>query len=369
MKILLRLFNIVIFPLTLVLGLLLTLSGLAPNFSAESGSVMALLGLAFPVLFLLNALLLLYWALQLKWRTLFPLAFGLLHLGQASLYVQWNDNQSTDEAGLRVATYNTQLLGHYSGEGSEDSLKQLMQNHPADVYCFQELYDKGRNMEALMKRLARSVGFRYHAHYQLVPGRPYGMGIISRYEILKSKPLLFGDSSGNMAMWANVRIPSQQEGVQDWTVRVYNVHLQSFRLHRSDYDLVSEGFESDSTQVERSKGLVQRLSKAYSLRSGQAEILRQSLDECPHTKLVMGDFNDVPVSYSYRLIARSLRDAFVESGRGLEGTYKGPFPSFRIDYVLFASPLKCLHYQSHSQVPGDHKWVEAGFSTGDLFAN
>ncbi len=372
MKLLLKVFNMLVFPLTLIVGLLLTLSGLAPNFSGQQSSVMPLLGLAFPLLFLLNALLLLYWGLQLKWRSLFPLAFGFLHLGQASLYLQWNSEaKAANGPSIRVATYNTQLLGHYSGEGSEDSLKALMREHEADVYCFQELYDKNRNLEALVKRLAQSRGFKHYAHYQLVAGRPYGMGIVSKYPIVKSKALPLEDASGNMAMWADIDFPQYLgEGeLSDTRVRVYNLHLQSFRLHKGDYELIRDRFDGDSLEIEQSKGLVHRLSAAYQLRVGQSDKVRESLDNCPYPKWVLGDFNDVPVSYTYRVLSMGLRDAFVEAGQGLETTYKGPFPSFRIDYALYSSPFRCTEYQSFSEVPGDHRWVQARLIMPSSFAD
>ena len=74
--------------------------------------------------------------------------------------------------------------------------------------------------------------------------------------------------------------------------------------------------------------------------------VKNELAECRYPKIVVGDFNDVPVSYTYREISSGLNDAFVESGSGLETTYKGPFPSFRIDYILFSDPFKCEHYKS-----------------------
>ena len=86
-----KLINIIAFPATIVLATLLMLSGLVPTVSPDTNSWLPLLGLAFPVLFLLMVLALIYWLIQLKWRSLFALSCLLLNLGQASLYIQWND--------------------------------------------------------------------------------------------------------------------------------------------------------------------------------------------------------------------------------------------------------------------------------------
>ena len=50
--------------------------------------------------------------------------------------------------------------------------------------------------------------------------------------------------------------------------------------------------------------------------------------------MVVGDFNDTPVSYAYRKIRKGLNDSFVNSGYGAGFTYKGNYPPNRIDYIL-----------------------------------
>lgn len=86
-----KLLNIIAFPATVVLGLLLMVSGLVPSISPATNSWLPLLGLAFPVLFLLMLFTFVYWLMQRKWRSLFALSCLLLNLGPMSLYVQWND--------------------------------------------------------------------------------------------------------------------------------------------------------------------------------------------------------------------------------------------------------------------------------------
>ena len=91
-----KLINIIAFPATIVLAILLMLSGLVPTVSPDTNSWLPLLGLAFPILFLLMVLALIYWLIQWKWRSLFALSCLLLNLGQASLYIQWNDLKTKD---------------------------------------------------------------------------------------------------------------------------------------------------------------------------------------------------------------------------------------------------------------------------------
>jgi endonuclease/exonuclease/phosphatase family metal-dependent hydrolase len=62
-----------------------------------------------------------------------------------------------------------------------------------------------------------------------------------------------------------------------------------------------------------------------------------------------------------------MKDAFCEAGRGLETTYKGSMPSFRIDYILYDNPMRAIQYESEREVPSDHKLITAELQIGDLF--
>jgi endonuclease/exonuclease/phosphatase (EEP) superfamily protein YafD len=105
----------------------------------------------------------------------------------------------------------------------------------------------------------------------------------------------------------------------------------------------------------------------YQRRAEQVNLVKESMLACDFPKIVCGDFNDIPVSYTYRELSAGMKDAFSEAGRGLETTYKGSMPSFRIDYILFDNPMRAIHYQSVAEVPSDHKWIAAKLQIGDLF--
>ena len=56
-----------------------------------------------------------------------------------------------------------------------------------------------------------------------------------------------------------------------------------------------------------------------------------------------------------------------KAGRGLETTYKGSMPSFRIDYLLFDNPMRAVSYRSIKEVPSDHKLLVTELQVGQLF--
>ncbi len=401
-----KLINIIAFPATVILAILLMLSGFVPTISPETNSWLPLLGLAFPVFFALMVVAFFYWLLQGKWRSLFALSCLLLNLGQASLYIQWNDlnaeTQGSKNASdglenkqegdgpvnkealdmnakkLKIITYNTQLFGLYQNESSVDivnteympamdSFLQVLKKENADVVCLQEVYAKAGGLKALALFLKAEGCYDHSQTYTLSERRPYGMIVLSKYAIKRWKPLPLGSNTGNMAMWFDIEIPSEYAFLRNAQIRIYNLHLQSFRFAKKDFEVMQKQKEQKEIDLEGSKGIISRLRLGYQRRAQQVGIVKQSVLNCDLPKVICGDFNDIPVSYSYRQLSAGMRDAFVEAGRGLETTYKGSMPSFRIDYVLFDNPMRALNYKSINEVPSDHKLLVAELQVGQLF--
>ena len=391
-----KLINIIAFPATIVLAILLMLSGFVPTISPETNSWLPLLGLAFPVFFVLMVLFFIYWLVQGKWRSLFALSCLLLNLGQASLYIQWNDENAGAKGAVNVSNgkedkedgggpidkemldMNAQLFGLYQNESSldivnteympaMDSFLRVLKAENADVVCLQEVYAKAGGLKALARFLKAEGGFDYSQTYTLSDRRPYGMIVLSKYLIKRWKPLSLGANTGNMAMWVDIEIPSEYKFLRNARIRIYNLHLQSFRFAKKDYEVMQKQTQQKEIDMEGSKGIITRLRLGYQRRAQQVGIVKQSVLDCDFPKVICGDFNDIPVSYSYRQLSAGMRDAFVEAGRGLETTYKGSMPSFRIDYLLFDNPMRAVSYRSIKEVPSDHKLLVTELQVGQLF--
>jgi endonuclease/exonuclease/phosphatase (EEP) superfamily protein YafD len=170
-----------------------------------------------------------------------------------------------------------------------------------------------------------------------------------------------------MAMWVDIEIPSEYKFLRNARIRIYNLHLQSFRFAKKDYEVMQKQTQQKEIDMEGSKGIITRLRLGYQKRAQQVGIVKQSVLDCDFPKVICGDFNDIPVSYSYRQLSAGMRDAFVEAGRGLETTYKGSMPSFRIDYLLFDNPMRAVSYRSIEEVPSDHKLLVTELQVGQLF--
>ena len=390
-----KLLNLIAFPATVVLGLLLMVSGFVPSISPATNSWLPLLGLAFPVLFLLMLFTFVYWLMQRKWRSLFALSCLLLNLGPMSLYVQWNDTKDKQQdleiqqasfdkeinvgtQTLKVVTYNAQLFGLYQDESSVgivnteympamDSFLRALKAEQPDILCLQEVYAKAGGLKALARFLKAEGGFDYSQTYTLSNQRPYGMMVLSKHRIKRWQPLSLGPNTGNMAMWVDIELTSPDEHHRNARMRIYNLHLQSFRFAKQDYAVVQQQTTQAQIDVEGSKNIITRLRMGYQRRAAQVDLVKDNMIACDFPKLVCGDFNDIPVSYTYRQLSAGMKDAFCEAGRGLETTYKGSMPSFRIDYLLYDNPMRAIRYHSRNDVPSDHKLLVTELQIGDVF--
>lgn len=390
-----KLLNLIAFPATVVLGLLLMVAGFVPSISPATNSWLPLLGLAFPVLFLLTVLAFLYWIIQRKWRSLFALSCLLLNLGPMSLYVQWNDTKEKETAlqikkesldkeinvgsqSLKIISYNAQLFGLYQDETSVsivnteympamDSFLQVMKSQNADVVCLQEVYAKSGGLKALARFLKAEGNFEYSQTYTLSERRPYGMIVLSKHKIKRWQPISFGPNTGNMAMWVDIEILDEAAARKKSRIRIYNLHLQSFRFAKQDYAVMQKQTKQQAIDIEGSKGIITRLRLGYQHRAEQVDLVKENMIACDFPKIICGDFNDIPVSYTYRQLCAGMKDVFSEAGSGIETTYKGSMPSFRIDYILFDNPMRAISYNSISEVPSDHKLIVAELQIGDLF--
>lgn len=350
-----RILNLVIFPLTILVGLVLTAAGLAMFVPPKFSSWLPLLGLVFPFLFVLNILFLIYWWVQLKLKLIIPLCFAIFNLIHASKYVQYTAEKSKVKTEFSVASYNTQLFGAMADSNTFQTVLNRIRNDSLDIVCLQEFYSK-KDLKKNILDLKNAGNFKMYSFFRLQPDRPYGMAVFSKYQIVGSGKVGIGSNTGNMAIWVDVLMNND-------TVRVYNLHLQSIRFNKKDYEFIQQSSNNAEGRLEGSKNLLRRVREAYVKRAEQTDSIAEHMENCVYPMMVLGDFNDVPLSYAYNTIGKGLLDAFRERGSGFERTYKGPFPNFRIDYILFSKRFICTDYSSYSDIPGDHKLVRASFNT------
>lgn len=323
----------------------------------------AFFGLAFPYLFLLNLIFIIYWFVQFKRSFIFGMIALLLSLTTAYRYVQFSSKDVINTPTLKVTSYNSMLFDLYNwskNKTTRNSILNSLTDINPDILCLQEFYTSEQegdynNIDTL-KALFNTNYF--HAEYTttLRTFDHWGVATFSKYPIVNQGKIIFNTSSNNICIYTDVVINKD-------TVRVYNIHLQSISFSKQDNkfleDVVSDKDAED--EVEKSKNILRRLKRAFVKRTRQVEMVALHMKTCRHKIVLCGDFNDTAASFAYEKLSKNLKDSFIEKGFGFGRTYAGKWPQFRIDYILHDKRLKCLKYQRHEETFTDHFPITAYF--------
>ena len=117
-----------------------------------------------------------------------------------------------------------------------------------------------------------------------------------------------------------------------------------------------------STELEKEKikngliGVVNRLKNSFKIRGKEVDQIKEHMRESPYPIIVCGDFNDTPVSYAYRELSENKKDAFIESGNGIGGTFT-KIPNLRIDYIFYDKKFNSCRFNTHKENFSDHRAI------------
>ncbi len=252
---------------------------------------------------------------------------------------------------VKLISYNVRLFdaSHWrENPSTRAEILAFIRDENPDIFCIQEFYSSNRDgfRDRDVYRKLDQLPYRHIGYSDFNRSSGYGIATFSYYPIVRTGRIPLQGSS--ICVYSDLLID------QD-TFRVYNCHLQSVNLDSEQYQILdSLKFRYDDEQIAEIKDISGRLRDAFIKRAAQADIIAADISACPHPVMVCGDFNDTPVSYTYRTIRDGLLDAFSESGWGLGRTYNGEFPSFRIDYILHSESIEALYFSREKIMLSDH---------------
>lgn len=353
---LLRYFNYI-----LILGLVLSYVSIYVN--PEKSWFFAFFGLGYPFLLAANVFLVIFWIIKKKKFFLVPLIVILLGWNYISSLVQISfkssDKDKIEETVFSILTYNIRLFDLYDWNKEENTsgkIFEYVKSVNPDFICFQEYYTK-LSGDITESKVSSFLGDQYQSHinYTIKNAKSnYGIATYSKFPIINRGVIQFSNSP-NSSIYTDIVIDKD-------TVRIFNCHLQSIRFNSNNYSFISNSKEfNEEERMKEIKDISSRLRDAFVKRAGQARILSQHISNSPYSVIVCGDFNDVPVSYTYNIIKNDLKDSFTESGSGIGNTYLGKFPSFRIDYILHSPTIECVDYEISTVNLSDHYPVKGEF--------
>lgn len=308
----------------------------------------SLSGLAFPFLFLLNFLFLILWLFTWKKGASVPFVTILLCLAPTLRYFPLHMFKSSNakEPYVTIISYNTENFG--IDDNNVHTLDNPLFGHilelGADMAFLQEanreIVDKAKN--------DRKINSEYP--YIGVYSGSTNIAYLSRFPVIGQESIHF-ENSENGCLYLKILVGSD-------TLAVYNCHLQSNKLNEKEITEYHQFIKNptDSTHYKASRKVLKNLLESTSQRAVQARMIadRASKETARYT-IVCGDFNDTPLSYSYRVFNRFLNNTYAKSGFGQGITYHEHGLYYRIDHIFCSSNITPLHTRiDHTRKDSDH---------------
>lgn len=262
------------------------------------------------------------------------------------------------ERRLTVMSYNSYYCNdvEYSNPVRSRTLDQILISRP-DIVCLQELYSldaagtHGKATDTQIEAVKRLYPYR------IEPG-DRELVILSRYP-MKS---LSGSDGKLFFHYQGARVD-----VNGTPVTVLNVHMPSFGLSDDERQVVRQlgegagGLRNSASEMKHT--IYGKLAHAFAVRAEAARVIRQYADTAKGDLIVCGDFNDVPGSYSYRIVrGADLRDVYAETGAGYTYTFHAYMMYFHIDQMLYRGDMRALSFSRGNVRSSDHYPIIATFA-------
>ena len=184
--------------------------------------------------------------------------------------------------------------------------------------------------------------------------------VLSKYPIKKHEALKY-ESKGNLSAAFYLDVNGKE-------LIILNNHLETNKFSVEEKQQFGEMVKGDmgrSGIKTESKFVLKKLGAAAAVRAPQAEAVASYVRmHKGRSMIVCGDFNDIPISYARRTIAKELEDCYVSTAMGPGFTYHRNGMYVRIDNVMCTEDLdpycfrvdKKCSFSDHYPVVGWVKW-------------
>lgn len=337
------------------------LACLVPYLNAGKFWFIAILGLVFPILALMVFIFMTGWLLFRSRWTLLSLIALLLSWQQLAVVFAWHTTQpftlTKSPNNLRILSWNVSSWDELNksvkgGKSYRALMLAEIKKSNADVLCFQEFFES-RNIRLFAPTIIelQNMGYPYHYYlpsYSEIKDGELGMAIFSKYPITDTGFFDFGhDDDVQQLIYTDILVNNQ-------TIRVFTIHLQSVRFGQQEYESLNKIKHSEKDGFKDSKTIVSKLKRGYKARSLQADIVNDYVKKSPYPVILTGDFNDVPNSYTYFTIKGNLQDAFLKKGSGIGRTFRFISPTLRIDFIFTDKKFTINQYHRITVPYSDH---------------
>jgi len=296
----------------------------------------SLSGLAFPILYFINLMFLLFWIIIWKKGALVPLVTIAVCLVPALRYfpLHFFAAGQVTEPYITVVTYNTEGFG--VDDNKDHSVTNPVLKYAidlnADIIFFQE------SNPDMIKKISKDKEIKSRYPYITESSGSTGESCMSRYPIIYTENISF-EGTSNSCQYLRILIGKD-------TIAAYNCHLQSNQLGESEISEYQSFIKhpTDSSHYGTSKKVLKKLLSSTSQRAAQARLIAdRAHNERAKYVIVCGDFNDTPLSYAHSLFNRFMYDTYARSGAGMGITYHEHNLYYRIDHIFCSKNITPLH--------------------------
>ena len=348
--------------LVIISAMLVT--GFADMLDPRSWPVMTTAGYAFPLFALANLGMIVIWMFISKKHILVSFLGFVICYVPVTQYCPVHASGEVPLGALKIMTYNTWGFGSQRETGNDEEAKkkarrdilQYIADEDCHVVCIQEgIYHKA--MEADIDSIIKPK-MPYLDTCKIEGGTM--LMVLSKYPIKKHEALKY-ESKGNLSAAFYLDVNGKE-------LIILNNHLETNKFSMEEKqqfgDMVKGDMGRSGIKTE-SKFVLKKLGAAAAVRAPQAEAVASYVRmHKGRSMIVCGDFNDIPISYARRTIAKDLEDCYVSTALGPGFTYHRNGMYVRIDNVMCTDDLDSYSFHvdkkctisDHYPVVGWVKW-------------
>ena len=339
MKIKFGFFNWLIYWSNIFVAFLLLFTFLVPYLTPKSFPNLSLLSLVVSPLILINILFCVYWFFKIKSNSFISLIIVVLAYFHFGPFIKLSTKKPTINAQnqLKIFSFNVRLFNFYETKESQRNIPKMMDSYlkkeQPDILCLQE-FNKNMNI---------NFSEYPHRYIHFKNKNILGHAIFSKYPLINTYTFNFKDSYNNTIAADIVKGKD--------TIRIYNLHLQSFSILPS-----MKYLQELDNEVLRKK-----VSTRFVKQQNQVDKIIQHKNKSDSPVIISGDFNNTAFSYVYHQLSKDMNDAFLLAGSDIGTTFIFENYPMRIDYLLATKDLKVLDFNTIKKTFSDHYPISATF--------
>ena len=287
-----------------------------------------LLSLAFPVLIIANVLLLIFWIITWRKRSVIFLLLSLCFITPTRRWINYT-SEKKEKPNLKLLSLN----GKFGKMGNDEIYSYIHKENP-DVVFFQEFDNK-----------QKPEGYNF-------AGKNYAyIKIFSKFPISETG-LIKTDVNNGLSIYADIKINGK-------TIRFVNIYMEPFFLEKKMVRPTSDMNRNE----EKARKVLHMLIPTFKKHETEINQIKDFINASPYPVIVGGDFNAVPNSYEYYKVSECLQDVFLKAGKGSGTSFHDfKFP-LKIDHVFASESITPISYKVDRTVRiSDHFPVIATFN-------